>query len=628
MSRFHFASPTTASSFVLSKCRRLLSFLLFFTLMHSIKSTICIFAQVIDSISEVNADEHQQHHQQRQQKRRQRQQQVQQEHKIRKDQEHEQEDNIKKQQRNTHINSSDLERMINEFHTLYDGNYKYATADSDHHMLLFQLDYYYNQSHHSQQNHTEKHRNRQLEQNVHSRVLIRYNENSDTIYPIIERLSNYIYYHFETVQLVAADISYSTFVLLQRNENITHIEYDGVYAEQGILIHQYETKTTMTNQTDQLDDWESSFEMLMASSEDDRINKTSDKVGLDSLKGKQEKQQNLKENHDTRKRSLVEQTTYGIKMVQADQLSYNVNTKTKIPVCIIDTGVSTSHPDLQGNQYNGADRLSLSSNQWLYWNTDKRGHGTHVTGIISARANNNEGIRGIDGYGAIPIYVTRGLDDSGNARESDIYNAMQQCYESGAKIISLSLCSPSKMSSTTISYIDTLYNQYNMILVAAAGNSKGYTNQYPAAYNNVISVSSVDINENFSSDFSNYGPTIELAAPGSNILSTSITYNPNTRIITNIYSIYSGTSMSTPHVSGIIAILWSYYPTCTPTQIRYALAITAKDKGTVGCDDYYGYGIPQLYNAYQFLTKNSCALSKRGFKRWGANVGDGTCSIL
>jgi Subtilase family len=531
--------------------------------------------------------------------------------------------NQQQQQPNEFLSSEIIEKLVHDIHSLYDGNYKYTTFDTVHHMLLFQLDDYYNNNTRKQQtrNHDKKdyhsddmNHTRHLAQNIHQRVLIRYNQKSDTIYSVIEQVSNAIFYHFETVHLVAADISYSTYVLLQRNENITHIEYDATYKEQSIMVHEFQTETNH-NQTDHLldhNDWESSslLDKLMTTTSDDVENHSNN-------------------NKDTRRnrRRLLEQVTYGVKMIQADQLSYNMNTKTSIPVCIIDTGVSTSHPDLQGNTYHGADRIASTSNQWLYWNSDKRGHGTHVTGIISARANNNIGLRGIDGYNAIPIYITRGLDDNGNARESDIYNAMRQCYQSGAKIISMSLCSPSPMSSTTKSYIETLYHQSNIILVAAAGNEKGYTNQYPAAYNTVVSVSSVDANEQFSSDFSNYSPTVELAAPGSNILSTSVSYNSNTNTITNTYAIFSGTSMSTPYVSGIMSILWSYHPSCTPTQIRYAIAMTAKDKGSTGCDDYYGYGIPQLYNAYQYLKKNSCVLSRRGFKRWGYDIGDGTCSL-
>jgi subtilisin family serine protease len=81
--------------------------------------------------------------------------------------------------------------------------------------------------------------------------------------------------------------------------------------------------------------------------------------------------------------------------------------------------------------------------------------------------------------------------------------------------------------------------------------------------------------------------------------------------------------MATPHIAGAAALLWSHFPSCSATQIRYVLARTAKDKGSTGCDDYYGYGIVQTKAAYNFLKKNSCRNAS-----WGKSVGDGTCSIL
>jgi serine protease len=89
------------------------------------------------------------------------------------------------------------------------------------------------------------------------------------------------------------------------------------------------------------------------------------------------------------------------------------------------------------------------------------------------------------------------------------------------------------------------------------------------------------------------------------------------------FAIYSGTSMATPHVSAAIALLWSHHPECTATQIRYALAYTAKDMGSSGCDDYYGYGIIQVKNALDFLDSNNCQMAN-----WGQTVGSGQCSAV
>lgn len=133
-----------------------------------------------------------------------------------------------------------------------------------------------------------------------------------------------------------------------------------------------------------------------------------------------------------------------------------------------------------------------------------RGHGTHIAGTISAKINNNYGVRGM---GAIPTYVTRGLDDTGNARESDIMESIDQCVIAGSRVISLSLAGTS-MSNSFKKEIDTLYAR-NVMIVAAAGNQGKYSESYPASYYNVVSVGAVDEGENLWSN-SNYGPWLEL----------------------------------------------------------------------------------------------------------------------
>jgi subtilisin family serine protease len=83
-------------------------------------------------------------------------------------------------------------------------------------------------------------------------------------------------------------------------------------------------------------------------------------------------------------------------------------------------------------------------------------------------------------------------------------------------------------------------------------------------------------------------------------------------------------SMASPHVAGAAALLLSHFPSCTATQITYALAFTAKDNGTKGCDDQYGYGIVQVKAAYDFLLAYRCSPNTN----WGKTVGDGTCSAV
>jgi Subtilase family len=172
------------------------------------------------------------------------------------------------------------------------------------------------------------------------------------------------------------------------------------------------------------------------------------------------------------------------------------------------------------------------------------------------------------------------------------------------------------------SLIDRLYSK-NVLIVAASGNGGEYRNNYPASYHKVISVGAVDQDENIWYG-SNYGPALELTGPGASILSTGFTVDEDGNYSYTLTQ-YSGTSMATPHVAGSAAILFSHFPTCSVTEIRYALAITAKDKGISGCDEQYGYGIVQVKDAFDYLKSNPCT----NRTSWGQNIiRNGTCDLL
>jgi PKD repeat protein len=137
-----------------------------------------------------------------------------------------------------------------------------------------------------------------------------------------------------------------------------------------------------------------------------------------------------------------------------------------------------------------------------------------------------------------------------------------------------------------------------MLHIAAAGNGGNSSMSYPASYDAVVSVAAVDSRENKAS-FSQYNSQVEIAAPGVGVNST---WNNNG------YKSISGTSMATPHVSGVAALVWSHFPNCTNQQVRDALNATAKDKGTAGRDTSYGYGIVQAKAAYDYLAGGQCGV--------------------
>lgn len=158
-------------------------------------------------------------------------------------------------------------------------------------------------------------------------------------------------------------------------------------------------------------------------------------------------------------RNLAESVPYGVTMVQADQVPIGPY---GVKICIADTGV-VRHPDLPRSM-SGADRTS-SAGKPVYWAGDKRSHGTHTAGTIAAVRNNGIGVVGV--AAGASLYITRAIDDAGYARESDVYGAIKQCADAGAKVISLSL-GGGGMTSTFKALIDKLYYENDIVLVAGA----------------------------------------------------------------------------------------------------------------------------------------------------------------
>lgn len=296
-----------------------------------------------------------------------------------------------------------------------------------------------------------------------------------------------------------------------------------------------------------------------------------------------------------------------------------------IIVAVIDTGVLPGHPDLVGQFVDGYDFVRDSSNAADGDGIDpiprdpgdKIGssfHGTHVSGTIAARGGNNRGVAGV-AYTS-KIMPLRGLGVEGGTTY-DIDQAMRYAAgmenDSGltplqpADVINLSLGGAAFSQST-----QALMNQITasgIVIVAAAGNEASLQPSYPAAYDNVISVSAVDSQRRLS-PYSNFGATIDVAAPGGDnsiditgdgypdgVLSTGGDNSGDNT--TFVYSFLSGTSMAAPHVAGVIALMKSINPALTPQDIDALLASGAitDDLGTPGRDDQFGYGLINAQSA-------------------------------
>jgi thermitase len=252
---------------------------------------------------------------------------------------------------------------------------------------------------------------------------------------------------------------------------------------------------------------------------------------------------------------------------------------------IVDTGVDQTHPELSGKVAACADGLGgvVLDGEC----TDDSLHGTHVAGTIAAKANNATGVAGVDPAASLVICkALRG--GAGVGLTSDVANCINWAHTHGAKVISMSLGGG---ASTTLQ--QAVRNAWEnggatgSVLVAAAGNDGNSTVSYPAGYAEVVSVAATDDNDAKAS-FSNTNADVELAAPGVDILST---------IPGGQYATLSGTSMATPHASGVAGVLWQLFPADTASGIRSRLDAAVDDLGAAGRDQSFGFGRVNLCKA-------------------------------
>lgn len=412
-------------------------------------------------------------------------------------------------------------------------------------------------------------------------------------------------------------------------------------------------------------------------------------------------------------RELFAQTVpYGIEMVQAPLAVAAGATGAGVKVGVIDSGVYAAHADFAGVTITGEPDFGAADQRTWYRDIDS--HGTHVTGTIAA-ANNSIGVVGVS-PGDVAIHMVKVFGDLGQwVYSSDLLAAVQAAVAKNCQVINMSL-GGGRPSKTEERGLNSIYNGGHVLLIAAAGNDGNTTTSYPAGYASVVSVAAIDATKAVAS-FSQQNATVELAAPGVSVLSTtsyidetSITVGGNAYAAIHVefaargtatgalvygglgdttnaawagkvvlvdrgsntfsekvhnvelsggvaciiannttgdlhatlgegnsstipavgvtqatgttlktfagasatvstiltqpasgYDYFDGTSMATPHVSGVAALLWSKYPQATNAQLRMALQATAEDLGPAGRDNAYGYGLVQAKAALDYL---------------------------
>ncbi|OGL46418.1 MAG: hypothetical protein A2149_00080 [Candidatus Schekmanbacteria bacterium RBG_16_38_11] len=291
-------------------------------------------------------------------------------------------------------------------------------------------------------------------------------------------------------------------------------------------------------------------------------------------------------------------------------------------VAVIDTGIASKHLDLQGRLVQGYDFISDQQNaldgDGIDPNPEDPGddsnhkkssfHGTHVAGTIGAATNNGTGVAGVTWKGKImPLRVL----GAWGGTDFDTLNAC--LYAAG--LPNSSGTTPSKkatvinMSLGGAGYSQVFQDRINEILkqgvtiVAAAGNENTDTLSYPASYSGVISVGAIDASLK-RAPYSNYGPNITIVAPGGNTSADVNNDGYQDGVLSTLsddsgkffYGFYQGTSMASPHVAGVVALIQAALldkglALLTPAEVENIVTSTAMDLGTTGKDNTYGYGL-------------------------------------
>jgi len=285
---------------------------------------------------------------------------------------------------------------------------------------------------------------------------------------------------------------------------------------------------------------------------------------------------------------------YGIGLLQAKETWAEGLTGAGVKVCIVDTGFDVTHEDFAATNVTGETLSTV-----FEWGDDFDGHGSHVAGIVAAN-DNDIGLVGV--APDADLHIVQVFDDFGFVYASALVDAAYSCRDAGASIISMSLGGPEQLDEERDIFTE-LYNENNILSIAAAGNSGFDDFSYPASYADVLSIGAVDRNEEVAF-FSTFNNMVDLAAPGVDIWST-LPMSEDCFICQEFaktrYASLDGTSQATPHVAGAAALLFSYDTTADVSHIHNALLASARDLGVAGRDDFYGQGLVQTRDALDVL---------------------------
>ncbi|MBI3288461.1 MAG: S8 family peptidase [Elusimicrobia bacterium] len=208
-----------------------------------------------------------------------------------------------------------------------------------------------------------------------------------------------------------------------------------------------------------------------------------------------------------------------------------------VKVAVIDTGIDSSHPDLRGKVDGGFSAITKTENPSDY--QDDNGHGTHVSGTIAAKKD-SKGVVGV--APSARLYAVKVLDADGSGNLSDVIDGIVWAAKNKMDVANMSLGAP--VDSEAMKRAVRFARGAGLVIVAAAGNSGGSVG-FPGAYDDVIAVAASDYEDKLA-PFSSRGPAVDFIAPGVDVLSSKMGGG---------FASFSGTSMASPHVAGLAAIV-------------------------------------------------------------------------
>jgi subtilisin family serine protease len=251
-----------------------------------------------------------------------------------------------------------------------------------------------------------------------------------------------------------------------------------------------------------------------------------------------------------------------------------------VDICILDTGLELSHPDFSGREIEGKSFISGED-----WNRDPNGHGTHCAGIAAGNIRLDNGKR----YGIAKdanLKIAKVLSDAGKGTTSSVIDAIDWAITKKFRILSLSLASATKLNDAPSLLFETVGAralENNCVIIAAAGNDSSRPSvpkpvSSPANAISIMAVGAIDGQMKIAK-FSNAGlnPTtggnVNICAPGVDIISS---YPKNSKNKSSNYYAMSGTSMATPHVSGLVALYMEQFPEKSAKEIWELIETKAK----------------------------------------------------